>query len=226
MATKQAPAAAKPAADWEAIEADYRAGVLSLREIAATHGGSPAGILKRAKRDGWERDLAAKIQAKAEALVNKRAVNAPVNSERAVSETEIVEANANAVAAVRLAHRDDIRSGRELVRRLLAEVAGVTERQDLIEELEQALGPQDDEGARERKIREAIERVTSMPGRVAAVAKLAEALKNLVTLERQAWGLDEQEKQPGLLDGLAPREAQALVEAIDVIRRARTRETA
>jgi hypothetical protein len=213
-------------ADWEAIEGAYRAGVLSLREIVATHGSSPAGILKRAKRDGWTRDLAAKIQAKAEALVNKQAVNTKVNSEQTVSEAEIVNANANAIATVRLAHRDDIRTGRNLVRHLLAEVAGVTERQDLIEELEQALGPRDDEGVRERKIREAIERVTSMPGRVAAVAKLAEALKNLVTLERQAWGLDEQEKQPGPLDGLAPQEAQALVEAIDVIRRARTREPA
>jgi hypothetical protein len=50
--------AAKPAApDWERIELDYRAGVKTLRQIAAEHGITHGAINKRAKRDGWERDL-------------------------------------------------------------------------------------------------------------------------------------------------------------------------
>ncbi len=54
--------------DWERIEADYRAGLLSLREIAAANPGvSHVSISKHAKRDGWIRDLSAKINAKAEA---------------------------------------------------------------------------------------------------------------------------------------------------------------
>ena len=57
--------ASKPTRDWEAIERDYRAGVLSLREIAAEHDLTEAAIRKRAKRDGWSRDLSAKIQARA-----------------------------------------------------------------------------------------------------------------------------------------------------------------
>lgn len=47
---------AKIAPDWERIEIDYRAGLLSLREMAAKHGPLTEGaIRKRAKRDGWER---------------------------------------------------------------------------------------------------------------------------------------------------------------------------
>lgn len=46
--------------DWEAVERDYRAGVLSLREIATRHGCSHVAITKRAKRDGWERGGACK----------------------------------------------------------------------------------------------------------------------------------------------------------------------
>lgn len=47
----------RAAPDWERIEADYRAGLLSVREIAAANGVSHVAIGKRVKRDGWERDL-------------------------------------------------------------------------------------------------------------------------------------------------------------------------
>lgn len=56
--------------DWEAIERAYRAGLLSIREIASTQGITHGAINKRAKRDGWGRNLKAKIQAKADALVS------------------------------------------------------------------------------------------------------------------------------------------------------------
>lgn len=211
------------APDWERIEADYRAGLLSLREIAEPNGITEGAVRKRAKRDGWERDLGAKIKAKADALVRKDAVRSEVRSTDAASEAQIVDANAAAIVAVRLGHRTDIRTGRELVRKLLAEVTAITDRTDLIESLEQALAAEDAE-ERGTKALEALQRVTSLPGRVGAVAKLAEALKNLVTLERQAWGLDEEgEKPKSPFPDLAPKEAQALVEAIDAIRRARTR---
>ncbi|PHM72271.1 phage protein [Xenorhabdus sp. KJ12.1] len=46
---------AKP--DWEAIESAYRAGLLSLREIASQHGISEGAIRKRANRDEWDKRL-------------------------------------------------------------------------------------------------------------------------------------------------------------------------
>lgn len=58
---------AKPPPDWERIEIDFRAGVLSTREIAQAHGISHTAINKRAKAYGWDRDLSAKIKAKADA---------------------------------------------------------------------------------------------------------------------------------------------------------------
>lgn len=53
---------AKPKADWELIERHYRAGVLSLRQVANEGGVVESAIRKRAKRDGWVRNLNAKIQ--------------------------------------------------------------------------------------------------------------------------------------------------------------------
>lgn len=43
------------AIDWKAIERDYRAGVMSVREIAKWYGLSDTAIHKKAKADGWER---------------------------------------------------------------------------------------------------------------------------------------------------------------------------
>lgn len=57
--------------DWEKIELDYRAGIKTLRQIADEHGISHVAINKRAKRDGWVRDLSAKIDKKADELVRK-----------------------------------------------------------------------------------------------------------------------------------------------------------
>ena len=54
--------------DREAIERAYRAGLLSVREIAAFCGVSHTAIQKRAKANGWERDF----KAKADSLVAKR----------------------------------------------------------------------------------------------------------------------------------------------------------
>ncbi len=43
------------AIDWKSIERDYRAGVMSVREIAKWYGLSDTAIHKKAKADGWTR---------------------------------------------------------------------------------------------------------------------------------------------------------------------------
>ena len=48
--------------DWEKIEAAYRAGIVSLYELAETHRISRALIQKRAKAHGWTRNLAERIR--------------------------------------------------------------------------------------------------------------------------------------------------------------------
>ena len=41
--------------DWPAIEADYRSGLHSLRQMAASHGCAPSTIANKATRAGWQR---------------------------------------------------------------------------------------------------------------------------------------------------------------------------
>lgn len=184
--------------DWERIEIEYRAGILSTREIASKHQISHTAINKRAKRDGWTRDLAAKIQAKAEALVSKRAVSIEVSKEALETERVIVQANAEAIATVRLGHRKDISRARALCLMLLAELEAVTGEGTLTIELLQdildsAQNPDGNEAMDKilQKARDALGKAMSLPSRAGSLKALADSLKTLVLLERQAWGLAE-----------------------------------
>lgn len=174
--------------DWEAIERAYRAGLLSIREIASTQGITHGAINKRAKRDGWERDLKAKIQAKADALVSKRTVSTEVSTKQADTEREIIEVNAEVIANVRMAHRGDISRGRRLTNKLLDELECLTDNRELFDQLGELMHDPDDNGFDKRN--ELYGKVISLPGRSKTMKEMAETLKTLISLERQAYDLD------------------------------------
>lgn len=205
----------KPSApDWERIELDYRAGVKTLRQIADEHGITHGAINKRAKRDGWERDLATKIQAKADALVSKAAVSKPVSTETRIAEREVIEANATAIADVRLAHRRDIQRTRGITMRLLEELEYQTGAENvfLLEQLGELLRAEDDKG--QDKLNDLYHKIISLPGRAKTMKDLGESLRVLVALERQAFGLDDKDNAPvdaltSLLHGIATTNSNA-----------------
>ncbi|WP_313428979.1 hypothetical protein, partial [Pseudomonas sp.] len=177
--------------DWEAIERAYRAGVLSVREIAAAHEVSHTAINKRAKREGWDRDLKAKIKAKADALVSKREVSTEVSSKQAETEREIIELNAEVIANIRMAHRGDISRSRRLTNKLLDELESLTDEQGTIKELIDQLKDGDHEdGEAMADVLALAKKMSALPARTKTMKELAETLKTLVALERQAYDLD------------------------------------
>lgn len=177
--------------DWEAIERAYRAGVLSVREIAAANEVSHTAINKRAKRDGWDRDLKAKIKAKADALVSKREVSTEVSSKQAETEREIIELNAEVIANIRMAHRGDISRSRRLTNKLLDELESLTDEQGTIKELIDQLKDGDHEdGEAMADVLALAKKMSALPARTKTMKELAETLKTLVALERQAYDLD------------------------------------
>ncbi|MCE9887876.1 hypothetical protein LZ634_04010 [Kluyvera intermedia] len=181
---------AKP--DWEAIETAYRAGVMSLREIASQHGISEGAIRKRAKRDDWSRDLNAKVKERADDLVRKAEVRKQVRSETVLSERVLIEATAEAIATVRMEHRGDIRRARTLANALFDELEAECADVDALRKLG-ALMLDPDENGRDR-LNELYQSIISLPERVKSMKALSETLKNLIGLERQAYSMDEGEK--------------------------------
>ncbi|MEH4624528.1 hypothetical protein PO369_13085 [Phytobacter diazotrophicus] len=181
---------AKP--DWEAIESAYRAGVMSLREIASQHGISEGAIRKRAKRDDWSRDLNAKVKERADDLVRKAEVRKQVRSEAILSERVLIEATAEVIATVRMQHRGDIRRARTLANALFDELEAECADVESLRQLGELLSSPDDNG-RDR-LNELYQAIISMPERVKSMKALSETLKNLIGLERQAYSMDEGDK--------------------------------
>ena len=175
--------------DWEAIESAYRAGLMSIREIASQHGITHGAINKRAKRDGWERDLKAKIKAKADALVSKREVSTQVSTEKALSERIMIEANAEVIANVRMEHPGDIRRPREITNALFDELGAECADIEALRKLGELM-LQPDENGRDR-LNEVYQSIIALPERVKAVKALSDAMKNLIGLERQAYDIGD-----------------------------------
>ncbi len=193
--------------DWEAVERDYRAGILSVREIASSFGISHTAIQKRAKANGWERDLKAKIKAKADALVAKQEVANQVASERLATEREIIEVNAGAIAGVRLAHRGDIARSRRLTNMLLDELEAMTEERGTLRELIDQL--KDDEDVPTAML-DLAQKMAALPNRSKIMKELSETLKTLIGLERQAYSLDAEIGDKKLSDDLLREIAERL----------------
>ena len=177
---------AKP--DWEAIETAYRAGVMSLREIASQHGISEGAIRKRAKRDDWSRDLNAKIQQKADDLVRKQEVRKQVRNESTLTERVLIEATAEVIATVRMEHRGDIRRARELTNTLFDELGAQCADVSALEQLGDIMFDPDDKG-RDR-LNEIYQKVISLPSRVKSMKDLSDSLKTLIGLEREAFSIE------------------------------------
>ena len=177
--------------DWESVELHYRAGIRSLKDIGAEFGVSDAGIIKRAKSNGWVRDLSAKIQAKAEAKVSASLVSALVSTQTKIAERQLIEANAQAIADIRLAHRHDIHRARRLINSLLSELEGQTDPETLaaLQELGELMRREDERG--QDKLNDLYRKVISLSERSKTMKTLTESLEKVVNMERTAFGMDK-----------------------------------
>lgn len=182
--------------DWEAVEIQYRAGIRSLKDIGGEFGVSDAAIIKRSKRDGWVRDLKAKILARADAKVSAAVVSAEVSARTKLNERETIERASDEIASVRLGQRKDIQRSRSIVMRLFDELelqAG-PENAMLLGELGELLRKEDDKG--QDKLNDLYQKIISLPGRAKTMKDLGESLRVLVGLERLAFGMDDKSAAP------------------------------
>lgn len=108
--------------DWEAIERAYRAGLLSVRAIGESHDVNHATIIKRAKKEGWARDLTDKVRTATKQKVTS-AVTTKGNHSELVTDAEIIEEASEQAASVVLAHRSDLAMWRGIANKLCAALA-------------------------------------------------------------------------------------------------------
>ena len=114
----------KPArADWERIEAEFRAGQLSVREIARQFGVTEGAIRKKAKAESWTRPLADKVrEAVREKLVRADGTHEGTHPQRATN-ADIVSTASERGVQIRLSQRRDIEQLHGLKRILATRLA-------------------------------------------------------------------------------------------------------
>lgn len=184
--------------DWDAVEPHYRAGIRSLKDLGAEFEVSDAAIIKHAKKSGWTRNLKAKIQAKADAAVSAAMVSAEVSAEAKLTESIVIETEAKVQARIRIGHRTDIARTRNLTMKLLSELEGQTDNQELFERLAELMLDPTQEGdepnsAAQRahqKRMDALNAALSLSGRTKVAKDLTDTLHKLVALEREAYGIE------------------------------------
>lgn len=182
-------AAEKKTIDWDLVEADWRAGIKTKQQMAVQYGVSRAAMDKRFTKLGITRNLGDKIRAKAQSIVAHAAMPDPAPDLPPAQERDIIEANAAMQSEIILSHRTDIQRARKLSMSLLSELEFQTDNQDLLEQLAELLCPPDEKGQNKRM--ELFEKVISLGSRAGTMKTLADSLRGLITMERQAFGLDE-----------------------------------
>ena len=188
----------KTAVDWIQIEVDFRAGIKPLRLIGEENGITHGAINKRAKRDGWVRDLGAKIRAQADAKVSKAAVSGEVRAHRMVTERQVVDSNVDLQVSIRLSHRTDIQRVKSLLLMLLAEAEHQGANVALYQELGEVLAAPDEKG--QDKLGEIYRKAMSLPSRVGVLKQITETLALLIKLEREAFGIDNEKNTENPMD--------------------------
>lgn len=108
---------AKEDIDWLAVENDYRPNILSLRAIGEKYGCTEGAVRKKAKKEGWVRDLSEKIKATADDLVRRELVR-----DSAQNETDVVYKNAITSAYIQITERNDIAKLRDIAMNLVDEL--------------------------------------------------------------------------------------------------------
>ena len=158
--------------DWEAVEREYRAGQLSIREISRAFGLSDTAIHKRAKIEGWKRPLAALVR---KAIREKLALNDSLQQDglqvglqnQRATDKEIVENASNRGFEVVTSHRRDIEQLHALKRIIATRLATYLQ------------GGEPDGAFMGDK---------ESPGDL--IEKLSRVTSRLIPLERQAYSLD------------------------------------
>ena len=174
--------------DWDALKPHYCAGVRPLRDIAEEFGCSDAAIVKHAKKEGWTRNLAAKIQEQADRKVAAALVAAERADSPAAKLTEAVrvEVESEVQARVRVSHRTDINRSKSAVNKLLA----------ALESVEIAEAPSTELKAMRKQGVAELPAIVSLKEAAGVLKTLVEAQKSLVSMEREAYGISQLQEDP------------------------------
>lgn len=188
--------------DWEAVEADFRAGILSGRKVAEKHGVAYSALRTKAKKAGWTQDLSKMVEHATKAAMIEKAQSdarasskgAGIGAEKAQTVISGVQAAVNQRVEVLTRHQAAARAGADLAAGLIDELVQVSKEKVNLEALADALvkasGGEIDMVAAASEIR----KLTSVGSRAATLKTAVEALGKAIDKEREAHGIKPEEE--------------------------------
>jgi hypothetical protein len=221
--------------DWEAIERDFREAKFSLRELSDIYGPSHETINRRAKAEGWTKDLTKPIAHATQQLVLQAQVDEKrrregvalklVENGIGTSDAEQIAAAAGNNANVILQHQQDVGQTRQLVQTMVSELSFATHHPDVLARLvDMASDPDElDEDGKpgmsldRRVLRSHLSAHLDLENRIKSVKNLAQAINTMQIAERRAHGMDKDEGGNPALEGirrLSPVERTHRIQAI------------
>lgn len=162
--------------DWQQVELDYRTGVMSIGMVCRVHCISRQRLMDRVAVEGWSRDLMTQVRAE----VNERLY---MNRLQAEAEQDHISAAAQAMVDVIRNHRQDIGQLRETISQTVEQVNEVLNAEVMDD------GLLDKSRVVARSVQASL-LFGKTQGVVGALDTLASAMQRLVTLERQAFGME------------------------------------
>ena len=183
--------------DWDVIEPHYRAGIRTLKSMGDEFGVSDAAIHKHAKKNGWTRNLKAKIRNKVKEKVSAALVSKQVSEKTKITEAIRVDIESEVMARIQIAHRTSIARARTATTLLLSELEAICgpDAAAMLAELGELLRSPDDRGV--DRLNDIYKTIISLPERAKTMKSLADSLRVLVDMERTAFSMDEDAGEGG-----------------------------
>jgi hypothetical protein len=125
-------------------------------------------------------------------------VTSEVTKEDLATEREIVEAAAAQVIALVRSHRAEIGRNRAMITTLMGQLEGAVEHRDLLEQIIDDV--EDGSTGASTKRREALFRAVALPAHAAVLKTLADTLKTVIGLEREAFNVSAATTEPVVVD--------------------------
>lgn len=188
---------------WQKVRLEYETSQFSDAELGRRHKVSAPAIRKKAKKENWKRDLAKKVRQLAkEKLVHEDAkvsvsshkVSAGERKETFNEEQEVELAAQTRVVVLR-EHRAVIGKGMKLCNQLADDLFQTMSSTPELEDQIETETAEDINGKRRDSMLKAI----SLPTHAGSLDKLANALTKIISLERTAFNLNDEEDDKGLV---------------------------
>jgi hypothetical protein len=178
--------------DWVFVEEKFRAGIMTMKELAMRAGCSEEAIRKHARVRSWTRDLSTRIEQKRQEKLERMALDleAKEMGRRPISDESIVEANAIQGAEIVMKHRKELDKIKKTIVALTQELNTLSNKElrDALELLKE--GKVKKGVVYESTLNKAFEAAMALPGRSATARQLTVAIGSLIDKEREAFGID------------------------------------